>query len=374
MGDLYLNIFPNWCFTSNLSHHRNGRIVLAWDPDVFQMNIIHMDSQMIHGFVTPRYSGVGFFVSFIYGLNLATEREPLWATLCTLASMIHSAWVIMGDFNAVKEIEDRIGPPVRLSDIQPMRNCMAMCQLTEVKTIGRLYTWNNKQDGGNRVFSRIDRVLSNSAWDDMFPNAEALYLPEGTYDHCPMVLSSYPTIHQKKPFRFYNMWTSSDEFLPIVERNWSRYVYGCVMFRITQKLKWIKNDLKLLNHTGYSNVEATKVQLQAHLAEIQDKLQSDPTNIELSTAEKIAATAYWKTQDNLLSFLHQTSKVHWLEKGDENSKAFYQSIKQRRKYNNIHSIQNAGGVWVNSPKEVQDAFLDFYRNLFCYKKDKRLPI
>ncbi|XP_056685999.1 uncharacterized protein [Spinacia oleracea] len=285
MGDLYLNIFPNWCFTTNLTHHRNGRIVLAWDPDVFQMNIIHMDSQMIHGFV------------------------------------------IMGDFNAVKEIEDRIGSPVRLSDIQPMRNCMAKCQLTEVKTIGRLYTWNNKQDGGNRVFSRIDRVLSNSAWDVMFPNAEALYLPEGTYDHCPMVLSSYPTMHQKKPFRFYNMWTSSDEFIPIVERNWSKYVYGCVMFKIIQKLKWIKHDLKLLNKTGYSNVDETKVQMQAHLAEIQDKLHSDPTNIDLSTTEKNAAADYRKAQDNLLSFLHQTAKVHWLEKGDENTKAFYQSIK-----------------------------------------------
>lgn len=144
MGDLYLTVYLNWCFTTNLSYHKNGRIVLAWDLDVFHMDIIHMDSQLIEGFVTPIFSGEGFFCSFIYGLNSAAERETLWATLCTLAGLIPSAWVIMGDFNAIMEINDIIGSPVRLSDIQPMRNFMVVCKLTKVKTIGRHYTWNNK--------------------------------------------------------------------------------------------------------------------------------------------------------------------------------------------------------------------------------------
>lgn len=110
------------------------------------------------------------------------------------------------------------------------------------------------------------------------------------------------------------------------------------------------------------------------MSEVQDKLHADPTNVDLSTAEKTVAVAYRVAQENLLSFLHQIAKLHWLEKGDENSKAFYQSIKQRRKYNTIHSIQIVDGVRVNTPKEVQEEFMIFYRNLFCSKKDNRSPI
>lgn len=38
---------------------------------------------------------------------------------------------------------------------------MKFYRLAEIKTIGRHFTWNNKQDGVDRVFSRIDRVLEN---------------------------------------------------------------------------------------------------------------------------------------------------------------------------------------------------------------------
>lgn len=61
MGELYLTVCPNWCFTTNLNCHKNSRIVLAWDPDVFNMDIIHMDSQIIYGFVTRRSSDECFF-------------------------------------------------------------------------------------------------------------------------------------------------------------------------------------------------------------------------------------------------------------------------------------------------------------------------
>lgn len=83
----------------------------------------------------------------------------------------------MGDFNALMAIDDIVGAPVRIYDIQDMGNCMSYCNLTEVKTIGRQYTSTNKQDGEARVFSIIDRVLAKSIWEDMFPTIEATFLP-----------------------------------------------------------------------------------------------------------------------------------------------------------------------------------------------------
>ncbi|XP_056694959.1 uncharacterized protein [Spinacia oleracea] len=332
MGDMYLNLCPSWCFTSNTSCHRNGRIIVAWDAGAFTVDIIHMTSQLIHCSITPRNTYNSFFCTFVYGLNTAMEREALWSSLTELATAGgNKAWIIMGDFNAVMEMEDRIGSAVRITEIQPMRQCMNSCQLTTVKTVGRHYTWNNKQDGTDRVFTRIDRVLANYAWDSNFENAEATYLPEEEFDHCPMLLSTYKEESQRRPFRFFNMWTTSPKFTEIVADNWKKYVYGCPMFRIFQKLRWIKADLKLLNKSGFSEVEADYFKARELLTIAQSHLHADPTNNTLATNEKACADNYRKTQAVFASFMQQRAKLNWLEHGDENSKLFHQSIKQRRK-------------------------------------------
>ncbi|XP_021837778.2 uncharacterized protein [Spinacia oleracea] len=321
MGDLYLTIFPNWCFTSNPCHRKNGRIVLAWDSDAFTVDIVHMESQLIHCQITPRGDVGSFFATFVYGFNTTADRIPLWNSLVNLAPS--AAWIIMGDFNAIMEFEDKIGSPVRFTDILPMRQYMATCQLNVVKTAGRLYTWNNKQQAGDRVFTRIDIVLTNSSWDTLVLTSEAMYLPEGEYDHCPMILTTYNTSSQKKPFRFYNMWTTSSDFVPIVEKNWSIHIQGCHMFRVVQKLKGIKADLKTLNKAGFNNVEVEQVRLKKKLSDIQDKLHDNPLDTTLATEEKTTAMEFRLAHERYISFLQQIAKFHWLEHGDENSRYFY---------------------------------------------------
>lgn len=55
--------------------------------------------------------------------------------------------------------------------------------------------------------------------------------------------------------------------------------------------------------------------------------------------------------------------MQWIDKGDENTKLFHQSIKARRITNRIHSIQNMQGQWVNSEDMIKEAFVNFYKEL-----------
>ncbi|XP_056695032.1 uncharacterized protein [Spinacia oleracea] len=371
LGALYLTVCPNWCFTTNICHNASGRIILGWDPAVFDVDIRDMSSEYTHCYITPRGTNLAFFGTFIYGMSDKKGREMLWDNLIGLANTIHDPWVIMGDFNSIMSMEDRVGTPVRFAEIQPMRDCMASCNLQEIKTVGRHYTWTNKQEGSNRVFSRIDRVLANPLWEDTFLTAEATFLPEDTFDHCPMVLSCYRTSHIKKPFRFYNMWTSAEGFLPLIQQNWDKKIHGCHMYKVLQKLKWIKNDLKVLNKAGFSSVEATSIKYHQEFIQAQNALHSDPTNNDLATNEKLAGEKYKKAQANYLSYLSQTAKIQWLALGDENSKLFHMSIKQRRKQNKINFIHNAAGEWIQSYEGVQEAFSQFYSSLFCVTKEDR---
>lgn len=60
LGDLYLNICPGWNFTTNLSCSSTGRIILAWDPTIFDVDIVSMSFQHIHCIIKRRSIGVGF--------------------------------------------------------------------------------------------------------------------------------------------------------------------------------------------------------------------------------------------------------------------------------------------------------------------------
>ncbi|XP_056698010.1 uncharacterized protein [Spinacia oleracea] len=301
--------------TKNSFHALNFEKTDGFDP-VGDVAGLLDQGQLIHCFITTRSTGVGFLSTFIYGMNTKEDRVPLWNSLTQISDNCTQPWIIMGDFNALMDVEDRVGAPVRIREIQAMRACMTHCNLSTIKTVGRQFTWNNKQVGEDRVLYRIDRVLANASWSDMFPDVEANFLPEGLFDHSPMILKGYRRTNSKKPFR------------------------------LQQRLKWLKVELKSLSKAGFSNVEAEDVKTYAVLLE-----------------KKLFST-------NSL----QNAKLQWLEKGDENTKWFHHSIKHKRQQNSIHSIHDMNGNWIDTPDGVKRAFTQFYAALFCNKMHQRTPV
>lgn len=50
-----------------------------------------------------------FFAFVIYGMNLARDRRSLWYDLRSLFLVLSSsAWVLMGDFNVVRSLWERL--------------------------------------------------------------------------------------------------------------------------------------------------------------------------------------------------------------------------------------------------------------------------
>lgn len=78
-------------------------------------------------------------VTFVYGFNDQFSRGELWNGLRMMASNCRGLWVLMGDFNALSSVEDRIGAVVRIGEISPMLSCLTNCGLDDVKATGRQY-------------------------------------------------------------------------------------------------------------------------------------------------------------------------------------------------------------------------------------------
>lgn len=341
LGQLYQRMCPGWGFSHNLAWSDKGRIIIWWKHEHMSVNIGLCSSQLMHLEVFPTM-GSQFSCTFVYGSSLKHERDDLFQQLECLANQCRGPWLFLGDLNCIANFNERIGKPVKFSDIIPLRSCLDKCKIHDMKSSGHFYTWNNKQDGGKRVFSKIDRALCNDQCDDMFDNAEASFLPEGCFDHSPILIQFYKQVRVSKPFKFCNYWATNDLFLEVVENVWKCQIQGCVSFQIQQKLRNLKPQLK--KYFLRTPLQASLCKIESEYSEVQERLHLDPTNQHLISLEFSLAQQLKKTKSDYASFIQQQAKVNWLKYGDENSSVFHNSLKQRRACNRINMIISDGNI------------------------------
>lgn len=222
---VYAGVCPKWSLVTNLQNHIGGRICIVWQPGHFHVDIIGSDVQFIHCKVTHNATGKKFFWTVVYGCNEAEERSHLWRALGRLKGSIDDVWIINGDFNNVLNLHERIGGAVTLNEVEEFRQCLRTCDMNNMQFNGPAFSWSNKQEGENRVCSKLDRVIGNDAWFNVFPNATISFLPNGCSDHTPCVFNLDNMINQRaKTFRFFNMWTEDCEFMAKVQGVWNMEV------------------------------------------------------------------------------------------------------------------------------------------------------
>ncbi|PHT75541.1 hypothetical protein T459_19063 [Capsicum annuum] len=126
-------------------------------------------------------------------------------------------WAIIGDFNALLFQPDRLSNnPITYGDVRNLAECVHDLLLSELNWKGNYYTLSNKQIGDGRVCCRQDRALCNTDWMSKWGHVVLEYDLPSISDHSPMVLSIYDTQRQiKVPFRFFNVWSDQNEFIPI---------------------------------------------------------------------------------------------------------------------------------------------------------------
>lgn len=274
--------------------------------------------------------------TFVYGATNKHAREELLNQIVEMGKRVDDPWIILGDFNCISNLNERIENPPRLNEITPLRNCMESCGLFNLKSNSRFFTWNNKQSGHTLVISKTDRVIGNHLWEEAYPNVEVTYLPEGMFDHTPMLVCFLNSIKAKKPFKFYNHWGKQEDFLEMVNNIWKIEINGYKNFQILKKMQMLKPVLK--NKYMSPHLEDNLRHAVQYLNSIQQLMHSDPMNTSFAEQEHEAATILRKVKNDFALYTTQRAKLNWIKYGDENSKLFHNSIKHRRNSNTIRSL------------------------------------
>ena len=250
--------------------------------------------------------------------------------------------------------------------MKDFRECLSRCGLFDLGYVGQRYTWRNERAGEQRTKLRLDRIVANESWMDIFPFASVHHVSMSISDHCLLSLFLHrrqPRKPARKRLFFEAMWVREASCREIIEEVWDPvgYVNGNT---ISDRLKNFQEKLRRWNWKVFGNVNHTlrqkKNQLQ-HLEAVDgiiDKAREiqglKKENNEIQIREEIM----WK----------QRPRALWLKWGDQNTKFFHATASQQRRKNRIDGLQNHQGEWIDDQEGIENIILEYFAKI--YRSDK----
>lgn len=131
-----LQIFNNEDCYHNFNDVPNGCIWLEWNAIVTGSLALLSHPQLIHGCFSTNFARF-FFVTFVYAGNSNHVRKDLWRLLLSLALSISVPWLIMGDFNCVRNPMEKMSGRVLIpSKLKDFNDYIINSGLTELQNKG----------------------------------------------------------------------------------------------------------------------------------------------------------------------------------------------------------------------------------------------
>ena len=141
-------------------------------------------------------------------------RFTSWSLFKSLKRLCALLCVVFGDFNKIDQSNDKLGwLDGDARQIEAFRECLTDCGLIDLGFVGQGYTWCNGRIGEQHTLVRLDRIMANERWLNMFMEAKVYHRAMAVSDHCLLSLSLRQWSSRRggrKWFMFEAMWTRKE--------------------------------------------------------------------------------------------------------------------------------------------------------------------
>ncbi|KAL0439813.1 UNVERIFIED_CONTAM: hypothetical protein Slati_2464300 [Sesamum latifolium] len=103
------HLLSNWSWFDDYTGP-GGRIWLTWNNLEVDVEILRVETQLIHCKVTNKCMHTTCLIIVVYGECSLIQRRELWVGILSLADDItEETWILLGDFNAVLDSSEVCG-------------------------------------------------------------------------------------------------------------------------------------------------------------------------------------------------------------------------------------------------------------------------
>lgn len=162
---------------------RGGGLFMAWRHDCFSVSCLHKGRWSLSLCFSNLEGGASWTLTNVYGPQLDSDKLLFLEELLLVRQLVVGAWCVVGDFNLLAADGDKNNGNVNRRLISKFRHTIDALELREVYLFGRRYTWSNEQ--GRPTLTKIDKVLVNGDWEEIFRDAHLQALSSSASDHCP---------------------------------------------------------------------------------------------------------------------------------------------------------------------------------------------
>jgi exonuclease III len=229
-----------------------GGVAILWNTTALLMENFYSTRWSI----TAEYRLIGSnkpgHLTNIYGPASPRDKQAFLRSLRHLSGLTeHDRWILGGDFNIIRSLDEKKGGSRRLDqDSHDFNSLIDDLRLIDLETDNGIHTWTNRRTGVHQIACKLDRFLISEPlmMDDTALESTILNLPGS--DHWPIQLwMDVPATPGKKPFHFEQFWLDHPDFQENIQDWWrqAEITQGSKMYRFQQKLKNLKQTLKLWN-------------------------------------------------------------------------------------------------------------------------------
>ncbi|KAL4563118.1 hypothetical protein LXL04_027151 [Taraxacum kok-saghyz] len=321
---------PHFLYEALPPRGLSGGIWIIWNPDVIKKTrVLFFDWYVV---LEATWINTGKPVTFItvYAPQDNREKRMLWSSLLQTLEGSSCDCVIMGDFNEVRDENERLGSQFLPGPTRVFNQFIEEAGLVDVSLGGPRFTW---CDRWASKFSKLDRFLVTGGFADSFPRVSGMVLEKKIPDHRPILLMEHVVDYGPLPFRLYHSWMGMDGFDEIVREVWSTPSDGSqnpwVVFK--KKLQTLKSRLKDWNTIGREQRDRKKIALREEVEGLEAELMEGEGNVE-SRQRRINAIKELRDIDHVEhTDLAQKAKIRWGVEGDENLGFFHGVINRKRR-------------------------------------------
>ncbi|XP_071727286.1 uncharacterized protein [Rutidosis leptorrhynchoides] len=339
----------------------SGGLLLIWDSNYFEA-IAKADGDFFLA-VKGRWKSTGseFVVVNVYGPHNDVLKILFWDSLEKLMGLNEEAWVLCGDFNEVREHDDRLNCIFHQHQVKRFNEFILRNRLVEIPINGKKFT--RISDDGTK-FSKLDRFLVSDhfirLWDDLSITTMDRFLS----DHVPIILQEKVIDFSLKPFKVFDEWLNKEGIEDVINEAWGKLVKGSRFdCNFRDKMKNVKFALKFLSSCTFGGLDNEIITLKKEAHEWEIKAENNGMN-DVEREKWLDCRRRWIEKEKVkANMLKQNARIRWILEGDENSRYFHATIKRKQNKCNIRGF-NINGVWTENPCEVNGVVFEHFRKQF----------